>query len=271
VTTVEAWWGRVFAQGGPGGNHTVVVVPGRDIRDPAAVAARLAVPDTGFITSADAHHITLRTFSPVEELAQCLQTSLAALTALGVANGERRLVRHPRGEPLEVHREAGISWARETDPGVREQEPTGWPAFVAADPAIGAEPVVLRQARSRAYLRLADDGQLLKLDIGATDVLELCHARDISGLVLSAVTAEGVLRVRVFTTSLSGREDNATGGAVLGAGRIAARDGLRGDVTVVQGPVEPDRQGHFALRLTSGGDVLLGGSVETLIVGGLAA
>ena len=110
-----AWWGRVFADGPTGGNHTVVVTDPSGIRDRGALAARLDVPDTAFVSSTEGE-IVLRTFSPVEELAQCLQTSLAVLTALGVPLGEPRLVRHQHGEPLVVVREAEVTWAREAEP-----------------------------------------------------------------------------------------------------------------------------------------------------------
>ena len=41
-----AWWGRVFADGPTGGNHTVVVTDPSAIRDRGALAARLSVPAT---------------------------------------------------------------------------------------------------------------------------------------------------------------------------------------------------------------------------------
>ncbi|GAA2229368.1 hypothetical protein GCM10010430_06610 [Kitasatospora cystarginea] len=266
MTEVHAWWGRVFAQGSPGGNHTVIVLPGVQVVDRAAVAARFAVPDTGFVTGVHGNEITLRTFSPVEELAQCLQTSLAALTALGVPEGERRLVRHERGEQLELYREGAVTWARETAPGSLALEHTDWPNFVMAEPAPGSGPVILRQARSRVHLRCADAKQLDGLDIRAADVLELCARTGTNGLVLSAPADDG-LRVRVFTTSLSGREDSATGGAVLGVGRLTALDGVRGDLAVVQGPAREEQQGRLHLRLTGRGEVLLGGTVESLMTG----
>ncbi|WP_166379046.1 PhzF family phenazine biosynthesis protein [Catellatospora methionotrophica] len=266
---MTAWWGRVFADGLLGGNHTVVILGPTAGLDHAVIAARLAVPDTAYVTSTGSGEIVLRTFSPVEELAQCLQTSLAALSALGVADGQRRLVRHGGGEPMEVHREGTLTWARELSGGP-DPVPTSWPGFVRAEPAPGTQPLLLRQARSRIHLRCADSAQLESLDIAPEQVLTLCARTGANGLVLESTADDGSQRVRVFTTSLSGREDNATGGAVLGVGRIAAAEGRRGDIAVCQGPPDRHRQSKLHLRITDSGDVLLGGTVESLLTGRLA-
>ncbi|MGW7576319.1 PhzF family phenazine biosynthesis protein [Streptomyces sp. NPDC054765] len=265
----ETWWGRVFARGTTGGNHTVVVPPGLPVADLATSAEVLGVPDTAFITSVDSGSVVLRTFSPAEELGQCLQTSLAVLTALDVPDRTPWCVRHERGEQLVVHREGPISWARHVDTGPPELEKTDWPHFVHADPAYSAEPVIIRQSRSRIQLRCADAGQLTAIRIDAEDVLELCARTRTNGLVLSAPDGTDEWRVRVFTTSLSGAEDSATGGAVLGVGALAALDGIRGDIRVRQGPQDPTRQGHLLLRIMDDGAVLLGGEVTSLLSGRL--
>ncbi|MBH1934149.1 PhzF family phenazine biosynthesis protein [Streptomyces sp. AV19] len=263
------WRGRVFGRGATGGNHTVVVPPGQPVTDPAAAAALLGVPDTAFVTAAADGDVVLRTFSPVEELAQCLQTSLAVLTALDAPDRAPWRVRHERGEQLVVHREGPVTWARHEDAGALELEEAGWPDFVRADPADSAPPVITRQSRSRLHLRCADAAQLMAATVEAEAVLELCARTRTSGLVLSAPDSAGEWRVRVFTTSLSGAEDNATGGAVLGLGALAALDGFRGDVRVCQGPRDPARQGHLLLRVQDDGAVLLGGEVTPLLSGRL--
>ncbi|MFJ8623762.1 PhzF family phenazine biosynthesis protein [Kitasatospora sp. NPDC093550] len=262
------FWCRVFASGTRGGNHTAIVLPGAPTADPAALAAALDVPDTGFVQEASADRVLLRTFSPVEELAQCVQTSLAAVVALGVPEGTAHRVRHLAGEELTVHREGPVVWARPATARPRPEE-TAWPDIVRADPDPDRPPVVLRQARSRLHLGCADAGQLAALDIAAPDVLALCEATGTNGLVLSAAEDGGRRRVRVFTTSLAGAEDSATGGAVLGLGQIEARHGVRGDLTVVQGPADPARQGHLRLRLAGADEVLLGGEVLPLARGTL--
>lgn len=268
MTAVLAWWGRVFTADAVGGNHTVVVLGDRPPARPAAVAAALGVPDTAFLTDRSHRTVTLRTFSPVEELAQCWQTALAVPVALGAADGQPWRVRHERGEELLVHREAEVSWAR-AESHRPVLEPTGWPAFVGADPEPGAEPVLLRQARSRVHLRCADPRQVAAVSVTSADVLALCASTGTSGLVLSAPDGPRRYRVRVFTTSLAGGEDSATGGAVLGVGLLAAHVGVRGDLTAVQGPLDPAAQGHLRLRLHDDATVWLGGEVRTLMTGNL--
>jgi predicted PhzF superfamily epimerase YddE/YHI9 len=264
-----AWWGRVFSRGVSGGNHTVVVLPGTPVADPAATAAALGVPDTAFVTALDSGSVVLRTFSPVEELAQCLQTSLAVLTALDVPDRVPWRVRHEGGEQLVVHREGPVSWARHEVAGPPGLEETEWPGFAGVKPVATARAVILRQARSRIHLRCADAGRLAAARIRAEDVLQLCSRTRTGGLVLSAPEGPGEWRVRVFTTSLAGAEDSATGGAVLGVGTLEALDGLRGDVQVRQGPPEAARQGHLRLRVGDDGHVLLGGTVMSLLHGKL--
>lgn len=93
------WWGRVFVDGVKGGNHTAILAPG-SVPDPAVSARRLGVPDTGIIDASDKEGVSLRTYSPVEELAQCIQTSLAAIVALDLPSGRSYNVRHPTSESL---------------------------------------------------------------------------------------------------------------------------------------------------------------------------
>lgn len=246
----------------------MVVTDANDVADPARVAARLRVPDTAFVTSRDNEEIVLRTFSPVEELAQCLQTSLAVLTALNIPLGGPTVVRHEGGAPLVVLRESDITWAYESSPTPPELEEVTQPSFATIDLALATKPVVVRQARSRLHLRCADVAQLELLELAASDVLDLCSRLQISGIVFSAAGSTEE-RVRVFTSSLAGHEDNATGGAVLGVGILASADGTRGDRVVRQGPSDPDRQGLLRLRLQDDGRVLLGGTVHSLMSGGL--
>ncbi len=267
------WWGRVFGTAeGRGGNHTAVLPPGpasAPDADRAAIAAALDVPDTGFVLDDAFGTVLMRTFSPVEELAQCLQTSLAAVVALDLPEGVAHRVRHAEGEELRVYRQGPVCWARQ-DAGARPRlEPTPWPAFVAADPAPDREPVIIRQARSRVHLGCADADRLDVLEIGAAEVLALCAATGTNGLVLSAPLRPGVLRVRVFTTSLAGAEDAATGGAVQGVGRIEAEHGVRGDLLAIQGPGAPERRSHLHLRLAGPDAVELGGRVLSLARGTL--
>ena len=271
-TVQPLWWGRVFTAEGRGGNHTAVLPPGpagEPHADRAAIAAALNVPDTGFVLDDASGRTLMRTFSPVEELAQCAQTSLAAVVALDLPEGVAHPVRHVEGEELHVYREGQVCWARrETDARARLQE-TRWPEFVHADPDPHRPPVIVRQARSRMHLGCADAGQLEALQIDPADVLALCAASGTNGLVLAAPLTAGVLRVRVYTTSLAGTEDCATGGAVLDVGRLEAQHGVRGDLLAIQGPDAPQQRSHLHLRIAGPHAVELGGRVLTLARGTL--
>src|SRR5689334_6187500 len=106
----EVWFGRVFASGDVGGNHTAVIRAAAAITDPAVMARALGVPDTGFVVSSEPGSIVLRTFSPFEELAQCLQTTLAAVVTLDAPMGVDWHSKHIGGEQLTVRREGHLVW-----------------------------------------------------------------------------------------------------------------------------------------------------------------
>jgi predicted PhzF superfamily epimerase YddE/YHI9 len=215
--------------------------------------------------------VTLRTYTPVEEVAQCWQTSLAVPVALSAPEKTRWRVRHERGDELLVHREGSTCWARLAEPREPVTESSDWPTFAHAAPASDGGPAaqVLREVRSRLYLRCADAAELAALELTPADVLRLCARSRTNGLVLSASQPDGTVRVRVFTTSLGGHEDSATGGAVLGVGLLAAGRGVRGNLVVRQGPPDPARQGYLRLRLDSDTRVVLGGDVLPLMRGRL--
>jgi predicted PhzF superfamily epimerase YddE/YHI9 len=96
------------------------------------------------------------------------------------------------------------------------------------------------------------------------DVVELCASVGHFGMVAVTQAGERAQRVRVFTTSLAGKEDSGTGDAVLGVGSLLARRGVAGPMPVTQGPGDPDRQGTLLLRIFSQGHLQLGGEVVTL-------
>lgn len=262
----EVWWGRVFAHGTGGGNHTAVVSSDKLQSDPATVARRLAVPDTAFVSSAGSDTIRLRTFSPHEELSQCLQTSLAVVVALEIPEGQTRRVCHEHGEPLLVRREGRMCWAHTEEPGGITWAPYGVPLWLSSQIH---QPTFDRvaQTRSRLLVDCRRPETVAEVLAEPTAVLSLCAEAKVNGLVLYACDERRLL-VRVFTTSLGGREDTATGGAVLNIGSRLLHDGAEGAFTVTQGPLDPDRRGYLHLRLE--GTVSLGGEVLTLARGALA-
>jgi predicted PhzF superfamily epimerase YddE/YHI9 len=227
----------------------------------AEVAAQLDVPDTGFVVGEDGGELTLRSFSPVEELAQCVQTSLAAAVAADVPVGRTATIRHASGHALEVRREEdGRVWAE--DPGAAAEGPTP------ADSVRGRKAVRLGSARPRAFMELTSNEELERLVLPPEKALALCRQADANGFVAYFVSRAAV-RARVFTTSLGGREDRATGGAVLALGWLLARAGHRGEIEVLQGTGPAEGRGFLRLRLESD-RVQVGGLVQPLVVGELA-
>jgi predicted PhzF superfamily epimerase YddE/YHI9 len=268
MTAIRAWLGRVFpAPDGSGGNHTAVVWPGLADAELVPTARALAVPDTGFLLEIADRRVRLRTFSPVEELAQCVQTALAATVALDTPEGGIQLVTQGPGTELEVFREEGICWSSRPQQGRPDIESVGRPSWL---PAAPDRAVRLGAARSRLYLSLDSAADVLVAAPTSAQVLRTCAAMDCQGVVLYHATSTSV-RARVFTTSLAGGEDTATGGAVLGLGQLLAAAGMTGRLPVTQGPAEPDRQGTLWLRLDPDPSAcLVGGVVVPLLAGVLA-
>jgi predicted PhzF superfamily epimerase YddE/YHI9 len=269
----SAWLGRVFGADHEGGNHTAVVLTdqsGRAEGSFATIARVLGVPDTGFVTGVDRHSIRLRTFSPVEELAQCFQTTLAAVVALGADQGVPWRVTHEKGETVEVCRDGDVCWARHLvdDAGPAQRvDPPAW-----LNLRVGRHEPVVRfgQARARLYVPCGSVAQLEKIAIEPVTVREACAATRCNGLVCYALDGPDRLRVRVFTTSLAGGEDRATGGAVLGIAIQLGRMGHRGELDVVQGGVDAADQGRMRLRVDPDvARIMLGGRVDPILQGRL--
>jgi predicted PhzF superfamily epimerase YddE/YHI9 len=259
----QIWLGRVFGRRDRGGNHTAVL---SDLpEDPGGVAASLGFPDSAFVVDHHDRAATVRTFSPPEELAQCLQTALAIPVALGAGHGQTWQVRHPAG-PLSIRTERDpdgwTCWARDDDTTSGEpQQVHDLPAWVRASGPRSA--VRLAQGRSRLYVELDDMAASRPPD--PAQARELCAAHDCTAVVFFAPTGDASVRTRVFTTSLGGREDVATGGAAAGVGALLARRGWHGRVQVVQGPEDSSRQGHLVLHLDRERHV--GGQVHPLLTG----
>lgn len=257
--TSKIWVGRVFPSGDQGGNHTGVVFD--KCSDPASLAATLGFPDTAFVQEHTAKTVEVRTFSPHEELALCLQTSLAVPIALGAADGETWQVRHPASTlEVRIEREPDdwLCWAVDTDTAGTPEPVDDLPDWLRP-----AEVRRLRQGRSRLYVRLPDITAIPAF--GSDDVLEICRAHACTAIVFFTEASETTVRTRVFTTSLGGREDAATGGAAAGVGVLLAAAHRTGRINVVQGPEEPAKQGHLYLLLDR--ERQIGGKVRPLLTG----
>lgn len=271
--TGAIWLGRVFCHGESGesgGNHTAILPEGAE--NPAAAAEALGFPDTAFVVGRDARTVRVRTFSPVEELALCLQTSLATPLAFGADHGEKWEVVHPAGAlTISVERASQrlICWAHDPQGPPGHAEPVDdLPRW--ARPTGSREVVRLAQARSRLYLEMTDVDGFVPPSPDA--VTEVCRAHGCTGLVCFAPITDTSVRVRVFTTSLGGREDSATGGAALGVGTLLGRAGRSGRIEITQGPSDPFAQSRLLLDLDGmDGDLRVGGQVRPLLTGRMTA
>lgn len=247
------WAGRVFSRDGVGGNATGLVDSDVPAAERQGMASQLGFPDTAFVVArvADASgrpRVMLRTHSPVEEITLCIQTSLAAPVALGARAGEVWQVDHVGGS-LSVRVDEGpVVWASplESEGPLPPRKVVTLPRRL-ADRLGTATGTVVRSARPRLYVLDLAPRQLELFSIAPDDVVALCADLRVNGLVLAAWTARAELRVRVFTTSLAGREDAATGGAVLEAGRLLRDAGAPETVHVTQG--SGDDRGYLRLRL----------------------
>lgn len=259
---VKLWAGRVFTRGGQGGNHTGVVFD--ECPEPAALAARLGFPDTAFVQSHVGQFVSVRTFSPYEELAQCIQTTLATPVALGATGGQTWRVQHPAGT-LNVHVEhtdgEWICWALDSD--------TGKPEIVNDLPPWLSSTVVHRvpQGRSRLYAQVPSVEKLPAFD--AADIWAVCRAHGCTAVVFFEEVQNSSLRTRVFTTSLGGKEDIATGGAAAGIGALLAGEHRTGRIEIIQGPAEPSAQGQLLLWLDR--ERRIGGRIQALLTGRTAS
>ena len=233
----------MFGRDNHSGNRTGVVLD--ECTEPAALAGMLGFPDTAFVQEHTGHYAAVRTFSPYEELAQCLQTTLATPVALGAADGEAWQVQHPAGAlDVQVERvaEGWISWTVDTDTTGEPEPIDDLPDWLHA-----AEVCRVPQARSRLYVRLPNVSTLPTFD--AADVRWVCHTHDCTAVVFFAEAADKSVRMRVFTMSLAGGEDIATGGAAAGVGALLAHRRRTGRINVIQGPDKPVTQGHLLLVL----------------------
>jgi predicted PhzF superfamily epimerase YddE/YHI9 len=258
---LDIWPARVFGLGGRGGNETAIVTPApAAAADMQAIATELGVPDTAFVLALEPGVLTLRTFSPLGEVALCIQTSLAAVVAAAAPLGEEWAVRHAGGGEVRVRRE---DWAGTDRVWVRFAElPEAPEPLPGLSLRLGAEAVRMGGERPRIAVEVPTAAALAKLAPSPDEVLGVCAEERVEGLVFYVLAGHGA-QVRVFTTSLGGAEDSGTGGAVAGVGRLLLERLRERQLHVVQRPGDPDLEGHMTLRFGAG-SLELGAEVEPL-------
>jgi len=271
---------RVFVGDDALGNATGVVCAhtAEPTESMAGTARLLGYPDTAFVAGNDAE-IVVRSFSPFEEMRFCTQTLLAA-EAVWRASGQLAA-----GEPLLARTSSGTVRIVRHD-----NEPGGSVAYVdlpardhtmrpprcrvpLADRLLSAAPLVVDTGRARVYCLLPAE-RIESVTLTPDTVRAFCADADVRGLCLLAGRPDGGVRLRVFTMSLNGAEDAATGGAAGGVPIYGQHVGLSVDTVatlkVHQGFGGPQTRGELRVRPLPGGGFAVGGRVVPVSVGRLS-
>lgn len=270
----DVWWVNAFVGPAAGGNSTCVVLEEFEcsVAERAEIARSLRAPDTAFLSRTQGGGWAVRFFSPEEgEMALCGQALVAAhavLRALGTASPEQPLelstsvgVVSTKGDPAEPD----VSWFAVPRDNVRIVGKPNLASSVAVAP--GAEAVIVDSGRSRLYRQVERSQELVALAIAPDAVLRLCSDLQVKGICFYARTSGSTVALRVFTVSLAGGEDAATGGAVLGLSALLPP----GDWTIEQGHGRALNRGLLRLHSPSGrAEVAVGGAAEIVARGTLA-
>ncbi len=262
VEPLRLWQLRVFTGPGALGNTTGVVTvdPGTSAGEMARWAAMLGYPDTAFIRGT-AQGLEVLTFSPYGEMRLCTQTLLATEFVL-------RTTGEPApGEPWRALTRAGtVSVLRDDDAVGYVDLPAGRTSVRRAGGA-----VVVDTGRARAYFTRTP-GEVEATRLSPAEVRDYCRAEEVSGICLVAPTADPwLVRMRVFTMSLDGAEDAATGGAAGGLPALWHAEGRPwpGQIRVDQGTGGPPNRALLHVRATAGTGAQVGGRVELIASGRL--
>jgi PhzF family phenazine biosynthesis protein len=220
----EFWQVLVYCSDSARGSPTGVVFPGRDLISDQyqAVASSLGYPDTVFLTPSPGNSDWLaRSFSPAQELSLCTQALMAGFRVLprrnAITSATHILFRTPSG-PIEVSElipdRKDVAWL--VGPYQVLDRRVSKSPLAAIEALASAEEILIDTGRTRLFQELPDADRLSALALRPTQVMDYCAKEEIHGICLFAHTGEREIRMRVFTTSLDGGEDIATGGAVMG-------------------------------------------------------
>lgn len=267
----EFWQALVYCSESARGSPTGVVFPGKDLTSDQyqATASSLGYPDTVFLTpSPDNSEWSARSFSPAQELSLCTQALIAGFRVLqhrnAISSPTHILFRTPSGL-IEVNElipeRKDVAWLvgpyRVLDRRISKSP------LAAIEELASAEEIVIDTGRTRLFRELPDAERLTALALHPTQVIDYCAAEEIQGICLFARTGERELRMRVFTTSLDGGEDIATGGAVMGLLPYLQMKGARvleGCWTIHQGFGARHQRGTlFTTRHSEPGMAVVGG------------
>ena len=178
------------------------------------MAASLGYPDTVFLTpTTDPALWKARAFSPTEELSMCTQGLIAAFRVIQQKSRSAVLTAARFVTPsstVEVNSSgrAGLAWLSAP---YRILGPGTPPEFL--PPA--ERSLLVDTGRVRLVREFAEVTELEGFRLAPDAVFAFCREHGISGLCLFSRCGPENIRLRVFTTSLDGREDASTGGAAM--------------------------------------------------------
>ena len=128
--------------------------------------------------------------------------------------------------------------------------------------------------RKRAYIELGSAQSLLDVRASPRAILSYCRSRGINGICPFHSPLPGRIHMRVFTTSLEGREDASTGGAVAALPLYFETVERHAQIVtwkVEQGVGPASGRGClYVKRRAFGGDVSVGGEVKLVSAGDLS-
>lgn len=275
----DFWLARVYYNDGISGNLTGVILRDTPLAPEhlQATATRLSLPDTAFAWPGPDGIPIHRSYSPYEELRFCTQALLATAAVQAALQGsstgsfqyDTRVGRIPVWAEQE-----GLWWLQATpDPARAFPDTTEVLRRLGLDERMMADPIaVTGVGRRRLYIPLGSTYDLYSVAMARGAVMQTCMDYQLTGVCLFVVVNPARIALRVFTTSLGGAEDAATGGAALG---ILGYDRLHPlhleeVITVEQGHVDrPQRGCLFIQRPVSGHEARLGGFVDALMRGTL--
>ena len=263
----EFWQLLIYCSDSARGSPTGVVFPG-DLfaNEYQATAAALGYPDTVFLTPGVRDgEWNARSFSPSQELSLCTQALIAAFRVLQKKLGSpaAQFLFHTPSGPIEVSElvpeRKDIAWL--VGPyRILARNVSRFP--IPHHDGAGTGEVLVDTGRTRLFGELPSVDRLSAVNLTPSEVMAYCAAERIDGICLFARSGDRELRMRVFTTSLDGREDISTGGAVMGLlpHLKTAGKGASGWWTVHQGFGLPHQRGTlFTTLLERPGMAAVGG------------
>ncbi|MBL8020351.1 MAG: PhzF family phenazine biosynthesis protein [Leptospirales bacterium] len=255
----EVWWVNAFAGEGAGGNATCVVFDDdpQSKLNRANVAQALRAPDTAFVRQGR-EALEIEFFSPFEgAMAFCGQGFIAADAVL-------RRARTVSG-PIEFRARTGVVMTRVVEgasPKSAFEIPRAQIQLIDSTEHLGD---VVDSGRRRSFRRM-NLAELDALQMDPAQVMQICKQHGLTGLCFYAAKSESEICLRVFTISLAGKEDAATGGAVAGLAVLVPR----GSWIVRQGSGGPLTRGELHLDSQTQEQIIsVGGRVEFVAKGSL--